>query len=283
MRRDLTPTDELISQALKSSEYSESQSGAFSDRYWEPVRVLRVRADDEVIRRATELLRSFDKHERCLGANILSEMQIWDEARGAAAAELLAEALEKESDELVLEALVFAVGHTPCARACARLQELAHHPSSDVRHAVAYALPMHDDYREMTSTLIGLMKDGDSDVRDWATFGLGSLLETDTVEVRDALRARLTDVDDDARGEALVGLACRGDTSVIPVIFEELRSLKSNKLPKWTFLTEAAEKSLLAAEKSGDREWLPMLKELRRYEAENFSAARIEEVILLCS
>ena len=46
-------------------------------------------------------------------------------------------------------------------------------------------------------------------MRDRAVFGLGSQLDRDSPELRDALFARLADPD--PRGEALVGLARRGD------------------------------------------------------------------------
>ncbi len=47
-------------------------------------------------------------------------------------------------------------------------------------------------------------------MRDWATFGLGSLTDVDTPELQDALLARMSEDDDEIRGEALIGLArCR--------------------------------------------------------------------------
>jgi HEAT repeat protein len=55
--------------------------------------------------------------------------------------------------------------------------------------------------------LAKLTADEDEEVRDWATFGLGVLGDIDTVEIREALAARLSDANDDAREEAVVGLA----------------------------------------------------------------------------
>jgi len=70
--------------------------------------------------------------------------------------------------------------------------------------------------------LIALSVDADADVRDWATFGLGSLLELDTPELRAALEARLADESADVRDEALVGLAQRGDARMCDRIRAEL-------------------------------------------------------------
>jgi hypothetical protein len=53
-----------------------------------------------------------------------------------------------------------------------------------------------------------------SDVRDWATFGLGSLLDVDGERVGRALGRRLDDPEGDAAGEALTGLARPSDRSI---------------------------------------------------------------------
>ena len=63
----------------------------------------------------------------------------------------------------------------------------------------------------MLAALIALSADDDLDVRDWATFALGTLSEDDGAPLRDALAARLDDEDEDVRLEAVHGLALRGD------------------------------------------------------------------------
>jgi HEAT repeat protein len=81
----------------------------------------------------------------------------------------------------------------------------------------------HDEPLAIQS-LIELTKDEDARVRDWATFALGQQVDADTPSLRDALIERLTDSDDDARGEALIGLARRGDRRLIPALIDELES-----------------------------------------------------------
>ena len=68
------------------------------------------------------------------------------------------------------------------------------------------------------------MRDQDSDVRDWATFGLGTQSEADSAIIRDGLFERLQDTDYDTRAEAAVGLARRKDIRVLPVVIEELEA-----------------------------------------------------------
>jgi HEAT repeat protein len=57
--------------------------------------------------------------------------------------------------------------------------------------------------------LLELSRDSDVDVRNWATFALGSQIDVDTPQIREALRNRLSDSDEDTRSEALCGLARR--------------------------------------------------------------------------
>lgn len=63
----------------------------------------------------------------------------------------------------------------------------------------------------MIEALITLTSDENSDVRDWACFGLGQM-DAASPGARDALAARLTDPDDDTRCEAVLALAKTGDS-----------------------------------------------------------------------
>ncbi|WP_433614321.1 HEAT repeat domain-containing protein [Dactylosporangium sp. CA-139114] len=106
------------------------------------------------------------------------------------------------------------------------LLPLAHHPDAGVRRAVAQALPSvlgEAPPDDTIHALILLSADRDNDVRDWACFALGTQLsELDSTTVRNALAARLDDPHDDTRCEALLGLARRRDTRVLPVLHERL-------------------------------------------------------------
>jgi hypothetical protein len=263
LRENPTPTGELISAAQEAFPFREEDDFDLSQKYWGPIHILHCRADDEVISFGAGLLQSEDKQSRILGANILSEVAFGDPAKGDAAGELLAAALETEQDSEVITDLAYALGHTPYLRASRRLIALGMHPSEDVRLAVAYALPMHSEDPAMIPALITLSKDQDADVRDWATFGLGSLLDFDLPDIRNALVDRLDDPHHDSRGEAIVGLAKRGDTRVIPALLMELPSDAPERLREWSLLVEAAEESVSSAEKSGDPKWLPLLARIQ--------------------
>jgi HEAT repeat protein len=72
--------------------------------------------------------------------------------------------------------------------------------------------------------LIDLSTDEVAKVRSWATFGLGFVARGDLPKIREALVARLKDADHETRGEAILGLAERGDTRVNFAIQHELAS-----------------------------------------------------------
>jgi len=98
------------------------------------------------------------------------------------------------------------------------------HPDAEVRFAVATALGSFADDSLAASALIQLTSDTDADVRDWATFGLGVLGRRDSAEIRDALAARLNDPCDDAREEAMIGLAKRQDRRVLSPLISSLEA-----------------------------------------------------------
>jgi HEAT repeat protein len=81
----------------------------------------------------------------------------------------------------------------------------------------------HTDSRAI-ACLITLSADPEIPVRDWATFGLAVQIDTDTPEIRAALRARLDDPDCDTAGEAMVGLARRKDAQVVAPLLEFLQA-----------------------------------------------------------
>jgi HEAT repeat protein len=88
-------------------------------------------------------------------------------------------------------------------------------------------------------------------VRDWATFGLGTQIDTDTPEIREALHQRLNDPDADTRAEAMVGLARRKDLSALEPILEGLSG------------DEVDDLVIEAAAELGDPRLLPALVELK--------------------
>jgi hypothetical protein len=181
---------------------------------WEVVAALHRRTDRAAFEAALRFAAATGTAERVLGLDILG--QIGYSANRPFLEDtlpVLTAACEDDRPD-VIAAAVTALGHVGDARALPAVLRHAGHASEEVRYAVAVALPHvagdPPDARAVAA-LIPLSADADPDVRDWATFGLGSQLDVDDDRVRDALAARLADEDGDAAGEALVGLARRGD------------------------------------------------------------------------
>jgi len=227
-RSDPRSTEALIDLALTEADEHAT---------WDAVTVLHFRATREVLEAALRLCKSESADERVLGANILGQLGIPDRAFPGESVSTLLGILESEQDPDVLQAACVALGHQGDTAAIGPLIKFKDHASEDVRHGVAFGLLGHRDAHAVEA-LIELSGDDDSDVRDWATFGLGAILEdVDTPQLRDALFARLDDPDDDTRGEALSGLSRRKDARVLAPLMRELEDAAGDAGP---LLFEAA-------------------------------------------
>ncbi|MBA4150883.1 MAG: HEAT repeat domain-containing protein [Verrucomicrobia bacterium] len=254
-RKDPRRNGELFATALHTVTVRHSDDDESAERYWDAVRVLRCRADQEVMNTAEEWLTGDEPAKRIVAADVLSQVSYGDEGQGEAAAHLLGKALETETDVEVIASLIYALGHTPHPPSCECLLQFQNHPSEDLRHALAYALPQYEENSAAIAALILLSGDADDEVRDWATFGLGSQIELDTVEIRDALGARLKDIDKETRYEAMVGLARRGDPAVIPAFLQAIESMAEGTWQDCYLLKEAAEEIVRVAGETNSPLW----------------------------
>lgn len=214
---DPRPVDELVAAALSEQD---------EDLAWDAVSALHWRGSHEVLHKSETLCQSECDQERKLGADILGQLGVPERAFPQESRRLLFSMLESESHSDVLQAIFVAFSHLGTPSVIPLAARCVGHPDSDVRHAVVLAISGHEDDLAV-DLLIALSNDLDSHVRDWATFALGSQIETDTPKIRNALAARLDDSDDDTRGEAMIGLAKRKDQRVIPAIQKDLATCVS--------------------------------------------------------
>lgn len=73
----------------------------------------------------------------------------------------------------------------------------------------------------------------------------------------------MTETDDEIRGEALVGLAQRGDIRTVEPLLQELKSHSPDVSSKWDLIDTAADSAIRAAKTSGDQKWLPVLEKMK--------------------
>ncbi len=216
LRNDPRTIAELVQCALTEPD---------EDRSWEAVCVLCFRSTREVLDAAMTLCASSVAKERELGANILGQFGCFEQQPYPCfdeTVEQLLTMLPSEEDPGVLNAIGVGLGHRHDPRGIEPLSKFKNHPHEDVRYGVVMGLARQSDSLAI-QTLIELTRDEVTKIRDWATFSLGQMCDTDTPAIRDALWQRLEDMDDVTRCEAFIGLANRHDELIIPKLIVELR------------------------------------------------------------
>jgi HEAT repeat protein len=257
---DPRSTAELISISLRGEPDDE--------RALEALHLLHWRGTRDVLEAAAHLLRSPLPHERGRGADILGQLGIPERTFPEECVRLLLELLRRETEPAVLESAATALGFFHDPRAVPALVKLKAHPDPAVRFGVVQGLS-GQEHPEAVAALIELSGDPDDNIRNWATFELGTQLETDTPELREALLRRVSDSHAEIRGEALVGLARRKDPRVLEPVVAALSAPN--------VLVLAVE----AAELLEDPRLLPILVELRDRpgEADDYFGQVLDKVI----
>jgi len=181
--------------------------------------LLSYRGGEEEFQIGSEYCASDDPDDRIVGADILAQLGWGDQTFRDESIRLLISLLN-DPDPRVIHSAAIALGHRKAEEAIPSLLHLATSADPLVRYGVAYSLCGHEDARAIDG-LIRLASNEDRDVRNWAVFGLGSQIDADSPEIRQALRAAVDDPDDETRGEALVGLAKRGDPATSGLLIRE--------------------------------------------------------------
>lgn len=190
---------------------------------------LQARGTREVLDASLTLCRSLDAQWRALGAHILGELGQPEPTFPEECCDALV-GLLRDPDADVIVAALYALGHLGNHRRDPDLLPLADYPEPEIRRGVAFALQM-TTLPEAVPVLLRLMKDLAVGPRDWATTTLAEATWFDTPEIRAALFERATEDDDEVtRGEALYGLACRGDRRALPLLITELREEASYRV-----------------------------------------------------
>lgn len=196
-----------------------------TDKGWCAIAELQMRGSPRTLASAKRLARSASWRRRSLGLYIASQLT---QRKGASSSEYAVEETHKllldglhDQHLDVVRAAVSGLGHRPHPSALADLVRWSAHPHTSLRWNVAVTLGRYEDPIAIEA-LLKLAVDPDDAVRDWATFGLGSLQSADTPEIRAALWRNLDDQDADVRGEALVGLAVRHDERAVDHLVEHL-------------------------------------------------------------
>jgi len=210
--------------------FARTLSGDYDDdAAWDAVHALRRIGSREVFDRAAEWCKSEDPLQRARGADVLAQLGRKaghpDNSFPEESYSVVSRMLRREKRQQPLRAAIAALGHlgNPSAVPLVIENQFHFHPSEEVRFSVAFALGAFANDPPAIAVLLLLMEDPDDDVRDWATFGLGVLGESNCDEICDSLFLRLSDSNEDVREEAMVGLGKRKDERVLPSLIVELQ------------------------------------------------------------
>lgn len=260
---DTRTNEELLHVALTQAD--EEVSGR-------AIRELHLRGGRDMFELACKLCVSPKARERRVGAAILGQLGAPNPIFPEETLATLLDMLEREQEPEVLNTIAVALGHRRDPRAIEPLVRFKDHPDERVRHGAVFGLLCQENELAI-QTLMELSSDPDTDVRDWATFGLGSQVETDTPAIREALVARLTDEDENVRGEAMVGLARRHDRRMVEPLLTDLEAGWFGSL------------STEAAAEIGDPRLYPALMRLREEwegDKDDWRCKKLEEAIEKC-
>lgn len=241
--------------------FAKTLSGDYDDEApWNAVRELHRLGTREVFEKAAGWCRSEAPLQRARGADVLAQLGRTTEHPSNNFPEecykVVAEMAATEQVSQPLSSAIHALGHIGNPSAVPIIVPHCAHADPDVRFAVAFVCGSLGNEPLAVGTLIMLVSDEDEDVRDWATFGLGTLSESDAAGVRDALAEALEDAVEDVRLEALVGLARRHDRRALPCLFSQLE------------LSEPDERTIDAA-----REMLQMPQDSPQLKSQEYAAA----------
>ncbi len=209
--------------------FDQTLVGDYDDKApWDAVSTLRSNGDRAIFEIAARWLKSTNPLKRARAAAILAQLRAprsEEEERKEPkwlfrdeTFPLLIELLEGESDAMVLNSGIAALGHLYNEAAIPIIERYKEHPDQDVRFSVACSLGHFPNDPVAISALIPLTRDPDSEVRDWAVFGLGVQGNVDSSEIREVLLQRISDSDEDVREEAAVGLGKRQDFRLLPTL-----------------------------------------------------------------
>ncbi len=223
-----------------------------SDRtYWENISALRKRPTHEVFDKCIELTFSKDPKAREIGIDTLAQLGTPLRPFYSDTIKRFFELLETENDPEILKSLLIAISHNNEQLNQAQINKLCEFANTDndgIKEGLVFSL-LRIKNPFAIDTLIKLSSDRLDYVRDWATFGIGSMIEKNNRKIRAALWARVNDKHEDTKYEAIVGLAIRKDARVKGIIKRELLSRIYS-----TSLFEAIIDF-------GDKDFLPLLRQ----------------------
>ncbi|KRD06513.1 hypothetical protein ASE21_20385 [Flavobacterium sp. Root901] len=222
-----------------------------SKNYWKYIGELRKRTEKSVFQKSSELIKSEKAKEKIIGINILAQFG-FPRLHLKQILKLYFNLLKTETDKNVISSVFYGIGHNNEHLNDKQIDIICYykdHKSVNVRHSLVYAILGVEKIKSI-ETLIQLSEDKNSDIRNWATFGLGTQITTDNEIIQDALWKRIKDKDEDTKFEAIVGLAKRK--------IKDIRNVLKNEVENMSFINPLL---IEAIEEFKDQELLFLLNQ----------------------
>ena len=219
--------------------------------YWKYISELRKRKSKDIFEKSIELTKSEISKEKIIGINVLAQFG-YPRLQQKEILKRYFSLLKTDKDKNVISSILYAIGHNNDNLTEKQIDivcSFKNHKSVNVRHGLVSAILAIDKTKPI-NTLIQLTKDKDSDIRDWATFGIGTQIETDNLIIRETLWERINDSDENTRFEAIIGLAKRKDQKIKDIIKNELLKID-----------EFGSLILEAIEELNDKEFIALIEE----------------------
>lgn len=147
--------------------------------YWDNIRELRKRATEEIYDQAYTLATSESDKKKIIGIDVLAQLGFEPRIRQQKTVELYFKLLESEQNDDVLFSLLFGISHNNnnlTESQVVKLTEFKNSKNKDIRYSLVAALSTLETPKAI-ETLIELSEDKFSSIRNWATFGIGTLCE----------------------------------------------------------------------------------------------------------
>ncbi|MFC6267849.1 hypothetical protein [Frigoriflavimonas asaccharolytica] len=191
---------------------------------WDNISILRKRPSEELFRKCLELIKSDNTKIRKIGIDILAQFGLPPRPFLVETLKIYFELLEIETDPDVLMSLLYSIGHNNDGLDNDQIEKICSFIENEnnwVKEGLVYALLGIDNLNAI-QTLIKLSSDKLSHIRNWATFGLGTQIQNNNKNIREALWKRVNDKHQETKLEAIVGLAKRKDNRVNEIIEREV-------------------------------------------------------------
>jgi hypothetical protein len=219
-------TDELFASTVEG-EYDDDAAQAV-------IRVLQLRGTPDVFEVARLYCESGNPIARARGLSVMAQLGAGKpDADRPWISKCVGVAIEhlKDPNAEVVRCAAWVLSNLGTPSGVSALFELCDNSDSEVRLAVACCIDLRS-HPAATDVLVALMEDTDEEIRDWATFALASgrlekdgvLHYADSPTIRAALLRRLEDPYEDARHEAIWGLAARKEPVGIELLLSNLQS-----------------------------------------------------------